>query len=70
MRGKVAKALRRQARAATQGAPERAYLTRNHTRTKELSDGRHVKFTTQEQRLDPESTQGYYKQLKKEFKGR
>lgn len=36
MRGKLAKALRRQARAVTEGAPAKAYLSRQHERTIEV----------------------------------
>ena len=34
MRGTVAKALRRQARAATEGMPAKAYVSRHHSRDK------------------------------------
>ena len=76
MRGKVAKALRRQARAATEGQPEVAYLSRGHVREVPTSytDKRGVlqfgtkRITTTEVWLDPNSTKGHYRQLKKQYK--
>lgn len=81
MNGRTAKALRREAKAATQGAPERAYLERKHSRNKKVpkrnklgdvvkdANGKpvmiEVRITATEQRLDPTSTKGYYRQLKR-----
>lgn len=76
MRGKVAKALRRQARLMTQGAPSVAYLERGHTTLKPTTyiDNRGVeqkgtvRTVTTEVRLDPASTKGAYRQLKNQWK--
>lgn len=90
MRGKVAKALRRQARAATEGAPEAAYLSRQHVKEKlvpvinkitglpEFEKGKFgargkpllqkARIITEEVRLDPNSTKGHYRQLKRQYK--
>lgn len=97
MRGATAKALRRRARAATEGAPAKAYLSRQHVRTREVEqevehDGpvegetkvrtrivngvmkflklekKTLRVTSTEVRLDPASTKGYYKHLKRQFK--
>lgn len=93
MRGAKAKALRRLARKATEGAPSRAYFSRQHTRTRvvksvveakpeekgflKLVGGaikrmkrveRTVRVTSEEMRLDPVSTKGFYKHLKRKLK--
>lgn len=56
MRGKVAKRLRREAREATIGMPALQYLQGHHPR-------RGLPVV-----VDPNSTRGFYKQLKKAYK--
>lgn len=73
MRGTVAKALRRQARATTEGNPAVAYLSRGHVKEvpTTYTDKRGVeqkgtrRITTTEVRLDPDSTKGKYRELKR-----
>lgn len=94
MRGTKAKALRRLARAATEGAPAKAYLSRRHDKKRAkqavtpVLDGEDLRgkktmvkvvngirklfkretetyqVRSEEVRLDPASTHGYYKRLK------
>lgn len=94
MRGKVCKALRRQARAETEGNPAVAYLSRQGRRervverTVEARAGepgafsravrgvrrwfkkvpQKIRITSEEIRLDPNSTKGRYRWLKKQWK--
>ena len=76
MRGKVAKALRREARLRSQGAPLVAYVERKKAVTKPTfyADNRgvqqrgSVRTVTTETRLDPNCTKGIYRQLKNQWK--
>lgn len=93
MRGATAKALRRQARLLTEGAPAKAYLSRQHQKSREVTTSKEVKapasgpdgfsrvvkgvrkffvrekkilrVSSEEIRLDPASTKGMYKMLKR-----
>lgn len=67
MRGATAKALRRQARAATEGAPEVRFMHEKRT-TQRGVKGQQVRVTTTTVVLDPASTKGAYRALKRKLK--
>lgn len=67
MRGATAKALRRSAKAATVGAPAVRYQHEKRTTQREVK-GQQVRITTTTVVLDPASTKGAYRALKRKLK--
>lgn len=74
MNGKKAKALRREAKAATEGQPAQAYLSKQFQKVKDVKVldektqkpvKQKVRITTTSIKLDPASTKGAYRLLKK-----